>query len=418
MKDECSWSGPFSRRRHVGFFFPDRNAFRHGKKSRVRSAIELAMMRSIQTIAALSALALLASRAGAAERGGETAPERTGPRVAVAETKHDFGAIDVGSAGRHAFVFTNSGDQPLVLTAGRSTCGCCTCVCAVRLPESPIGLGDSAEVTLEWRSSLYVGPFRQSATIRTNDADRPEVVLRIAGRFKGPVGMVPSMLRFSRVPLGRSATAEVRLHNYLDELLEIVGCACSDPSTAEHFDVAWERLPAERAKEAEARGGYLLRVTVKPGMPRGAFRQRIVLTTSAESVPKVELPVEGSVAADVSVYGGGWIAHTGVLSIGRVKRDRRAERTLLVVARGPHARRFELQPAQVVPKFLTVELGETSYSETAAISQTRLVVRIPPGAPPAAHLGDGRGELGHITLKTNHPAAPELEIRVRFSVEE
>jgi hypothetical protein len=65
-----------------------------------------------------------------------------------------------------------------------------------------------------------------------------------------------------------------------------------------------------------------------------------------------------------------------------------------------------------------VEPGKTSYSETSQISQTRLVIRIPPGAPAESHLGDGAGELGRIRLETNHPDVAELEIRLRFAVEE
>lgn len=358
---------------------------------------------------------------GAGPAVGQAAPVAgpSGPRVVVDREEHDFGGIDVGVTGRHAFVFANTGDAPLVLEPGRSTCGCCTCACAVGLPEGPIAPGGSAEVTLEWTSKLYVGPFRQTATILTNDRDRPEVTLHVAGRFKGPVGVVPSMVRLSRVAEGRPATVEVRVYNYLDEPLRIVGYQCADPTTAEHFEVAWEPIPADEArKETGARGGHRLRITIGPGMPRGAFQQRIVLQTNVASVPTVELPVEGAVAGDVSIVGFGWNAPTGVLSIGRVKRASGAERTLMVIARGPHAKGMTLKAVEVVPALLAVKLGETSYSESSAVSQTRLDVRIPPGVPPGAHLGSGEGELGRIVLETSHPHAPRIEIGVRFAVEE
>ena len=66
---------------------------------------------------------------------------------------------------------------------------------------------------------------------------------------------------------------------------------------------------------------------------------------------------------------------------------------------------------------LAVKLGETTYSELSAVSRTRLTVRIPPGTPPATHLGSGQGALGRIILETSHPDVPRLEIRVRFAVE-
>ena len=61
-------------------------------------------------------------------------------------------------------------------------------------PGGPVAPGKSADVTLEWKSKLYVGLFRQTATILTNDPGRREVTLSITGRFTGPVGVVPSQL--------------------------------------------------------------------------------------------------------------------------------------------------------------------------------------------------------------------------------
>jgi hypothetical protein len=347
------------------------------------------------------------------------AAERAGARVVVEREEHDFGAIDVEVTGRHDFVFTNAGDRPLVLTRGRSTCGCCTCVCAVRLPEGRIAPGMSASVTLEWTSKLYVGPFRQTATIGTNDPNRPEVTLHVAGRFKGPVGVVPSLVRLSGISPGESVTTEVRLINYMSEPLEIVGFELADPTTAEHFDVAWERLAAERLRDdAEARGGYLVRITLKPGLPVGSFRQRILLETHSATVPTVEIPIEGTVASDVFVAGRGWNAQTGTLSMGTVNRRRGAEWTLLVVVRGPHAADVKLEPVEVVPQVLDVSLGPTIHTSSKALSRTRLTIRIPSGSEPAVHLGSGHGEPGRIVLKSNHPQVPELRMRVRFAVAE
>jgi hypothetical protein len=339
--------------------------------------------------------------------------------VIVDREEHDFGAIDVGLTGRHDFLFTNAGDRPLVLTRGRTTCGCCTCVCAARLPEGPIASGASARVTLEWTSKLYVGPFRQTATILTNDPDRPEVTLRVAGRFKGPVGVVPSLVRLSRISPGESASTEVRLINYLPGPLEIAGFELADPATAEQFDVAWERLaPKQLRDDPEARGGYLVRITIKQGLPVGSFQQRILLKTNSATVPVVEIPVEGTVASDVFIAGRGWNAQTGTLSMGTVNRSRGAEWTLLVVVRGPHAEDVKLEPVEVVPELLHVRLGPTIHTSSKALSRTRLTIRVPPRSEPAVHLGSGQGEPGHIVLRTNHAQVPELRMRVRFAVGE
>jgi len=346
-------------------------------------------------------------------------PDRSGPSVVVDREEHDFGKADVGVTGHHQFVFTNTGNEPLVLTRGKSTCGCCTCVCTVRLPENTIAPGESAKVTLEWKSKLYVGSFRQTATILTNDSNRRKVTLLVTGRFAGPVGIVPSQLSFNSVRLGQAAMGEVHLYTYLEEPLEIAGCQLSNPQTAKYFDVAWDRLTARQLREeGEARGGYSVRITVKRDLPVGAFQQRIVFKTNSKSVPTIEVPVQGSVVSDISIAGRGWNAQTGVLAMGTVRSARGAEWPLIIVARGPHAKDMRLTIDRIVPGLLQVELGPTRYIADKAICLTQLKIRIPPGSGRSMHLGSEQGRPGRITLQTTHPDVPELNVHVRFAVTE
>ena len=344
-------------------------------------------------------------------------PGRTGPKVLVDEEQYNFGKIDVGVDGRHAFEFTNVGDKPLVLTSGKTTCGCCTCVCNVRIPDGVVAPGDSAQVTLEWKSKLYVGPFRQTATILTNDPDRREVTLLIAGRFAGPVGVVPSQVSFSSLRLGQSELSEVHVYNYLKEPLDIIGYELSNPQSAEFFDVTWNRLSTEQLqREKEAQGGYLVRIAVRPGLSVGAFQQGIVLRTNSKSVPRVDIPVQGLVVNDISITGRGWNAQTGVLAMGTVKSGEGADWPLLIVVRGPHAKDIRLKHIRSVPSWLVVEFEPTRYLDETAISLTRLKIRVPPGSPPSLHLGAERGEPGRVTIQSDPPLLPELNLQVRFAV--
>jgi hypothetical protein len=345
--------------------------------------------------------------------------DRSGPRVALDQEQHDFGKSDVGDTGRHTFIFTNIGDKPLVLSRGRSTCGCCTCVCTLRLPAGAVAPGHTAKVILEWKSKLYVGPFRQTATILTNDASRPEVTLSISGRFAGPVGVVPSQLVFTSMRYGQAAVSEVHVYSYLEESLEIAGYDVSNQQISKYFDVAWQRMSAEQLREEkEARGGYAMRVTVKPGLPVGAFRQGITLKTNSKSVPRIDIPVQGSIVNDISIAGRGWNAQTEVLTMGTVRSREGSQWSLLIVARGPHAKDLRLKPVHIVPRVLDVKLGSTRYISETQLSLTRLMIHIPPGSEPTTHLGAEQGEPGRITIQTNHPQLREVNIQVRFAVSE
>jgi hypothetical protein len=348
-----------------------------------------------------------------------TPAARSGPRIKVDEERHDFGVSDAGQDGRHAFMIRNVGDEPLTLSRGRSTCGCCVCVCAVRLPADAVPPGESAQVALEWKSKLYVGPFRQTETVVTNDPDRREVTLSITGRFTGPVGVVPLQANFGSVRVGTTMTREIHLYNYLDEPLAITGFEISDPRFAQFFDVTWETLSDEQLREeGVARGGYLVRVTLRPGLPLGSFEQLVVLTTDTQAVPRVEVPVHGTIVNDLSIVGRGWNADSGVLTMGTVRRRTGAEWSLLIVVRGPQAKEIQLQLLSVDPPWLEVELEPPRHSAETGLTLIPLQVRIPPDSEPSTHLGGERGEPGRITIQAVPPLLPQLDIQVRFAVAE
>ena len=54
----------------------------------------------------------------------EAAP--IGPKITVVNgERHDFGTMDRGSHGRHAFLIRNDGDAPLTLATGQPSCSVC-----------------------------------------------------------------------------------------------------------------------------------------------------------------------------------------------------------------------------------------------------------------------------------------------------
>lgn len=342
-----------------------------------------------------------------------------GPKIVVDRLEHDFGVLDVGVTGKHDFTITNAGTQPLVLRRGKSSCGCCTCVCAVRLPDGEtVAPGQSAKVRLEWTSKLYTGFFRQTETLLTNDPKQPEVTLLVFGRFGAPVRADPAEMVFSRVPLGQPAASDLLLYGYVDAPLTITGWELSDKSTAANFAVALQPLTADELREeAGARSGFRAKVTVKPGLPAGTFRQRLVLRTNLAAVPAVEIPVQGEIASDLTVVGRGWDERTGVLTLGTIDGHQGGTATLIIVAQGPHAKDVRLSLAQASPAWLGVELGPTTSSQDGSTRRTALTLRIPPRSEAAMHLGSGQGELGRVVLRTNHPQTPELRILVKFVVQ-
>ena len=84
--------------------------------------------------------------------------------VAFAETTHEFGTIAEGDVVEHTFVFTNTGDNPLVVIDAETTCGCTV----PKKPEAPIPPGETGEIQVRFNSHGKTGINNKAVTITTN----------------------------------------------------------------------------------------------------------------------------------------------------------------------------------------------------------------------------------------------------------
>lgn len=91
------------------------------------------------------------------------------------ETTIDYGAIEKGSDGLRVFKFTNTGDEPLVISNVRSTCGCTV----PKRPTDPILPGKTGEIEVKYNTKL-VGPIRRTVTVYSN-ATEEVTPLKIKG---------------------------------------------------------------------------------------------------------------------------------------------------------------------------------------------------------------------------------------------
>ena len=341
------------------------------------------------------------------------APGSLLPRVAVDEEEYDFGRMDMHAEGTHGFVIENVGDGVLELSGGDTSCRCTVS----ELEATEIQPGDSAKVTVTWTAENTIGPYRQTAMVFTNDPARPSLTLTVSGRITAAARAVPAELVLSAVPADRLETAQVRVYCYLDEPFDILGLELEDRRTAEYFQLSLEPLPNDRLiEESEATSGRLLNVTLKPGLPQGPFRQKILIRTNLEASPKLVVPIQGSISSDIAIVGRGYDRQNGVLTFGTVSSETGAQRRLMLFVRGAHRKEVKFMPVEITPDLMRVELGEPKEIREGAVTQVPLTVHIPKGSRPANHLGSKQGKLGEILLDTNHPQAPRLRILVQFAV--
>lgn len=109
----------------------------------------------------------------------ETAPDvvENGPEITFKETSHDFGNIPYKGNGTYKFVFENTGNEPLILSQPKSTCGCVV----PEWPKKPILPGENNMITVTYRNTNRPGGFNKYVTVFSNAKVNKEVKLHIKG---------------------------------------------------------------------------------------------------------------------------------------------------------------------------------------------------------------------------------------------
>jgi hypothetical protein len=335
------------------------------------------------------------------------------PEVTVDNATYNFGVMDSRSKKSHEFVLTNRGTAAAALAKGPTSCRCTS----FELEKTTLDPGESTKATVEWHAKNSRGPFRQTAMVRVTDGLPPEVILSVEGRVLNAVKVDPQEWGIGSIGAGTGITRDFALFTFSQEPIKVLKHELLQAETKAFFDVKIVPMPPERlASEPEAKGGSLIHVSLKPGLPTAPFQQRIRVTTDFKDAPEVEIPIWGKVVSDLSITGRSYDEETGVLALGVVESKEGAERQLLVLARGENRKDLKITLGEVVPDWLKVEVGAPRQILGGNVVEFPVTLRIPKGSRPAQHLGPERENYGKVTLQTTHPAAPKLPIYVRFGV--
>ncbi|WP_298346260.1 DUF1573 domain-containing protein [uncultured Algibacter sp.] len=92
----------------------------------------------------------------------------------------DYGTIEKGADGVRVFEFTNTGDEPLIISKVSSSCGCTI----PKKPKDPIMPGETGEIEVKY-DTKRVNPIRKTITVMSN-AETPTVALKIKGLVIDP----------------------------------------------------------------------------------------------------------------------------------------------------------------------------------------------------------------------------------------
>ena len=86
-----------------------------------------------------------------------------GAQIDFTEETVDYGTITKGSDGNREFVFTNSGNEPLIISSCKGSCGCTVPNC----PTEPVLPGETAKIKVKYDTNR-LGKFTKSVTVTSN----------------------------------------------------------------------------------------------------------------------------------------------------------------------------------------------------------------------------------------------------------
>ncbi len=102
-----------------------------------------------------------------------------GAEIKFDKETHDYGTLKQGGDASTEFKFTNTGNEPLLISNAVGSCGCTV----PEWPKEPIAPGKSAAIKVKYDSNR-VGPINKSVTITSNATDHPSMVIHIKGNIE------------------------------------------------------------------------------------------------------------------------------------------------------------------------------------------------------------------------------------------
>jgi len=92
---------------------------------------------------------------------------------------HDFDTIPLNGVAEYEFKFTNTGNEPLIIQACQSTCGCTVPICPRERPVLP---GETGTIKVQYTTTYVAGPINRYFSVISNAKNSP-VRLHIVGQI-------------------------------------------------------------------------------------------------------------------------------------------------------------------------------------------------------------------------------------------
>jgi len=217
-------------------------------------------------------------------------------------------------------------------------------------------------VRIEWKGKGEGGPFRQQATILTNDPRRPEIAFSIQGTVIPTWKAVPNGIVLSGLSTNSTSQARGRIYTFSDEPPRRVKCQVVDDSLTSRILVSNRPLTQDEInEEPEAKSGISFSIDVSQGLPLGKIRTFIETSFFlGEEQITATIPFEGSVSGDLMLVGSKWDRRANALRLGTLSRKAGLKTTIYLTAKGEFRNEVLPRVVDVVPSSLDIKIDQPS----------------------------------------------------------
>ncbi|WP_421869651.1 DUF1573 domain-containing protein [Marinoscillum sp.] len=118
----------------------------------------------------LASLFILFVGFGVVAQSADEEKDQNGPKITFAEASHAFGDITQGDVVTHIFKYENTGNEALVISNVRTSCGCT----APDWNREPLAPGETAEMTIRFNSRGKMGVQNKIITVLSNAVNSTE----------------------------------------------------------------------------------------------------------------------------------------------------------------------------------------------------------------------------------------------------
>jgi hypothetical protein len=334
----------------------------------------------------------------------EFAKEGPQPKAELVEEKFNFTEMILGTTLSHDFVIRNTGEAPLKLAKGTSTCKCTI----PSVSENAIPPGGEVTVKLTWKPIQMDWSFAQQATVWTNDPEHPSLVMVVEGRVVVEGFQLPeASLGFGEIKQGESRTVSGFLFARQRDDLEIKSVETSTPKLSVTIAPADETALAENG----AASGFKFDVTIAPGDEVGLIQESIRVHTNFEHEPLRVWQVGGNRPGPVKIVSTNWFGAKQVVRMGTFQAAEGARQRLAVFLDKTEAAAEVTDVRVAGPIKVRLERDDPKSERNPERDQYWMWVEFPAGGPATTY---GLEKPLPVEIFTTHPKVPSMKFNVAY----